>query len=98
MSVSQFTVQANDGAKLQVWLLGGQDTSKPLLIALHSAPGMSSHAETEAAFGFLATKYRVLVYDCRGSGDSDSTAPLTNSRWIADVDELRYVCRCSSPF
>ncbi len=90
---TQSFVTLSDGAKVLVRLLGDSEDShhKPLLIALHGAPGLSSHVEPENSFGFLASRFRVLVYDARGSGESDITTPLTNERWIADLDELRYV-------
>ncbi|KAF0319578.1 proline iminopeptidase [Colletotrichum asianum] len=78
-----------DGASVQVKLLGVTDKTKPLLIALHGAPGLSDHREPESSFGFLASKLRVLVYDARGSGESDLKPPYTDARWVADVDELR---------
>ena len=84
-------VELSDGAKLRVRLLGSEDTRKPVLIALHGAPGASSHVETEAAYTFLEGRFRVLVYDARGSGVSDLKGPFTDERWIADVDELRWV-------
>ena len=89
MSVQQSTVTLSDGAKLLVRLHGGDDKSKPLIIVLHGAPGLSSHLEPEASFSFLASRFRVLVYDARGSGESDYKAPFTDEQWIADVDELR---------
>lgn len=90
MACVDTTVQLSDGAKLRVRMLGSEDTGKPLLIALHGAPGASSHVETEAAYGFLTDRFRVLVYDARGSGGSDLMGPFTDERWIADVDELRW--------
>ncbi|KAI8314037.1 Proline iminopeptidase [Colletotrichum sp. SAR11_59] len=78
-----------DGASVQVKLLGVTDKTKPLLIALHGAPGLSDHREPESSFGFLASNFRVLVYDARGSGESDLKPPYTDARWVADVDELR---------
>ena len=84
-------VQLSDGAELRVRLLGSEDKQKSLLIALHGAPGASSHVESEAAYGFLADRFRVLVYDARGSGVSDLKGPFTDERWISDVDELRLV-------
>lgn len=89
MSSSGTEVELSDGAKVKVWLLGGEDKTKPLLIALHGAPGLSSHTEPEGSFSFLTPRFRVLVYDARGSGESEDKGPLTNERWIADADELR---------
>lgn len=95
MACVDTNVQLSDGARVRARVLGSQDAQKPLLIALHGAPGASSHVETEAAYGFLADRFRVLVYDARGSGSSDLKGPFTDERWIADVDELRWV-RCPS--
>jgi proline iminopeptidase len=83
------TVTLSDGAKIQVWLLGDNTKSKPLAIALHGGPGLSSHFEPENSFSFLTSRFRVLVYDARGSGESDAKGPLTDERWVADVDEIR---------
>lgn len=91
MSSIHSTVRLSDGAKIKVWLLGGADKAKPLVIVLHGAPGFSTHAEPEASFGFLATRFRVLVYDARGSGESDLQGPYTDDRWATDVEELRCV-------
>ncbi|KAF8860837.1 alpha/beta hydrolase fold protein [Acephala macrosclerotiorum] len=82
-------VVLSDGAKLHVKVLGDNSPNKPLLIALHGAPGLSTHTEPEATFAFLSTKFRVVVYDARGSGISDLKPPYTNERWIEDVDEIR---------
>ncbi|EQB45177.1 hypothetical protein CGLO_15985 [Colletotrichum gloeosporioides Cg-14] len=82
-------VKLSDGASVQVKLLGNTDKTKPLLIVLHGAPGLSDHREPESSFGFLASDFRVLVYDARGSGESDLKPPYTDARWVADVDELR---------
>lgn len=95
MVATQATVTLSDGARLVVRLLGDSgDRSKPLLIALHGAPGLSSHLEAQSTFSFLTPRFRVLVYDARGSGESDLQPPFTDERWIADIDELRsVVCR-----
>lgn len=86
----QSIVTLSDGAEVLVRLLDeSPDSSKPLLIALHGAPGLSSHIEPENSFGFLASRFRVLVYDARGSGESDLKTPFTDERWIADLDEIR---------
>jgi len=96
----QASVTLSDGATLQVKLLGADDQTKPLLIALHGAQGVSDHREPLRSFGFLSSRFRLLVYDARGSGRSDDKEPFTHQRWAADVDELRYALHsallCSS--
>ena len=81
----------SDGANLHVKVLGDSSTSKPVLIALHGAPGFSDHTEPETTFGFLADYLKVIVYDARGSGVSELMPPYTNEQWISDVDEIRRV-------
>jgi proline iminopeptidase len=84
------TVQMEDGVNLHIKVIGDEpNTSKPLFIALHGAPGLSTHAEPEAAFSFLSDTFRVLVFDARGSGASDMTGPYTHDRWIKDIENLR---------
>jgi proline iminopeptidase len=82
-------VLMSDGASLHVKVLGNSPSTKPLLIALHGAPGLSTHAEPEATFGFLQSQFKIILYDARGSGISDLKQPYTNDRWVQDVDELR---------
>lgn len=82
-------VSMSDGATLHVKLLGGNSNSKPWLIALHGAPGLSTHTEPETTFAFLESTFRIIVYDARGSGSSSKQFPYTNERWVQDLDELR---------
>ncbi|EXJ79498.1 hypothetical protein A1O1_08762 [Capronia coronata CBS 617.96] len=83
-------VEMEDGCRLYVKILGDDWTrSKPLLISLHGAPGLSTHAEPEASYTFLSDAFRVLVYDARGSGASSHTGPYTHERWIKDIENLR---------
>ncbi|KAL1890444.1 hypothetical protein Sste5346_008272 [Sporothrix stenoceras] len=90
-STSTTMVPMDDGARLFVKILGGPitNTAKPLLIALHGAPGLISHRDSEATFSFLAPRYRVIAYDARGSGASDQTPPYTHAQWIRDIEALR---------
>lgn len=91
------TVQMDDGVRLHVKLIGDDATAsaatkkKPLLIALHGAPGLLTHAEPEGSYAHLAgPALRVLVFDARGSGKSDLVGPYSHERWIRDIESLRY--------
>lgn len=83
-------LQMDDGARLHVKVLGEDlGRTKPLLIALHGAPGLSTLAEPELSYSFLSANFRVLVFDARGSGASDLTGPYSHDRWIKDIEALR---------
>ncbi|KAJ7159296.1 alpha/beta hydrolase fold protein [Mycena crocata] len=91
MSTRAQQFQLSDGANIVVKVLG-DGPGKPLLIVHHGAPGLSTHTEPEASFGFLADTFRIIVYDARGSGASDLQPPYTHARclqWVADIEELR---------
>lgn len=81
-------VALSDGASLNVRFIAGVNDARPLVIALHGGPGGGNLNGT--GFEFLADRYRVLLYDARGSGKSDVQGPFTHERWAADLDELRY--------
>lgn len=76
-----------NGNTLAVEVLGPADA--PVLIAHHGAPGLGSRAEPRASFGRLADTYRVVVFDARGSGQSEGKGPFTHEQWAADIDGLR---------
>ena len=83
-------VKMEDGVTLHVKILGDDSTkTKPLLISLHGAPGLSTHLEPEASYACLSDTFRVMVYDARGSGASDHVGPFTHDRWIKDIENLR---------
>lgn len=79
-------VDINDN-RLNVEVMGPDDA--PLIIVHHGAPGLGSMAEPRASFGPLADTYRVLVFDARGSGQSEGSGALTHEQWAADVEALR---------
>ncbi|CZR40252.1 uncharacterized protein FPRO_05152 [Fusarium proliferatum ET1] len=85
MSEFYTQVQLSDGVKLNVCILGAENKSKPLVISLHGAPGLSSHTGIKEDFKFLADRFRVLVYDLRGSGDSEVKGPFIDEQaWVGD--------------
>jgi predicted alpha/beta-fold hydrolase len=87
------TVRMDDGVNIHAKLFGDDSSTlaKPLLIALHGAPGVFTHAEPETSFGHLSPIFRVLVFDARGSGASDMIGPYTHERWMKDIENLRYI-------
>lgn len=76
-----------NGNKLAVEVLGRDDA--PVLIAHHGAPGLGTRAGPRASFGSLADRFRVLVFDARGSGESEGNPPFTHEQWADDVEGLR---------
>ena len=74
-----------NGARLRVDVQG----EGPTIIAHHGAPGLGTHATPKRAFAPLADAYRIVTFDARGSGESDTTPPFTHAQWVADVDALR---------
>lgn len=76
-----------NGNRLAVEVLGREDA--PVLIAHHGAPGLGSRAEPRASFGRLADTYRVVVFDARGSGQSEGKGTFSHEQWAADIDALR---------
>lgn len=76
-----------NGNRLAVEVLGPEGA--PVIIAHHGAPGLGSRAEPRASFGRLADEYRVVVFDARGSGESEGSGELSHDQWAADIDGLR---------
>lgn len=76
-----------NGNELAVEVLGPEDA--PVIITHHGAPGLGSRAEPRASFGRLADEYRVVVFDARGSGQSEGNGTFSHEQWAADIDGLR---------
>ena len=76
-----------NGNELAVEVFG--DEGAPVLIAHHGAPGLGSRAEPRATFEPFADTFRVVVFDARGSGESEGDPPFTHEQWVADVEGLR---------
>jgi proline iminopeptidase len=69
-----------NGNKLYYEVLGERNTQA--ILCFHGAPGMSSHREPKASWGRLADRYKVVVQDQRGSGQSGLTPPFTHKQWV----------------
>ncbi|MGO4689431.1 alpha/beta fold hydrolase [Glaciibacter sp. 2TAF33] len=76
-----------NGNELAVEVLGPEGA--PVIITHHGAPGLGSRAEPRASFGRLADEYRVVVFDARGSGQSEGSGTFSHEQWAADIDGLR---------
>lgn len=76
-----------NGNNLAVEVLGPEGA--PVVLTHHGAPGLGSRAEPRASFGRLADEYRVVVFDARGSGESEGAGVLSHEQWAADLDGLR---------
>ncbi|MGI5150253.1 alpha/beta fold hydrolase [Plantactinospora sp. CA-294935] len=76
-----------NGAELVVEAFGPVDA--PAMIVHHGAPGLGSRSEPKRSFGPFADRYRVIVFDARGSGESSDDEPFTHAQWVADVDAIR---------
>jgi proline iminopeptidase len=76
-----------NGNRLLVETLGPEGA--PVLVAHHGAPGLSSHAEPRDSFGRLADTFRVVLFDARGSGESEGNPPFSHEQWADDVEGLR---------
>jgi proline iminopeptidase len=76
-----------NGNELAVEVFG--DEGAPVLIAHHGAPGLGSRAEPRATYEPFADTFQVVVFDARGSGESEGNPPFTHEQWVADVDGLR---------
>ncbi|KAK5699577.1 hypothetical protein LTR97_005706 [Elasticomyces elasticus] len=81
-------VRMSDGVVLKAKIIGN-DSTKVLLLAPHGGPGLSTYKEPEAAYSAFSDKFRILLFDARGSGQSDKKGPLTHARWVDDMEELR---------
>lgn len=86
-ATTEATMVEINGNRLAVEVLGPEGA--PVLIAHHGAPGLGSRAEPRASFGRLADTYRVLVFDARGSGQSEGKGTFSHEQWAADIDGLR---------
>jgi proline iminopeptidase len=76
-----------NGNPLYYEVLGEQNAQA--ILCFHGAPGMSSHGEPKAAWGRLADRYKVVIQDQRGSGQSGLNPPFTHRQWVEDADALR---------
>jgi proline iminopeptidase len=77
-----------NGNRLEIEMLG-DDPALPVMIVHHGAPGLGSRAEPRSGYGAFRDRFRVVVFDARGSGESEGKPPFTHAQWVADLDAIR---------
>ena len=77
-----------NGNQLEIEVLG-DGPALPVMIVHHGAPGLGSRAEPKNGYGAFRDRFRVVVFDARGSGASEGRPPFTHAQWVADVDAIR---------
>lgn len=77
-----------NGCSLKVVDRGPKEAPLSIL-AHHGAPGVGSHASPLRAYEALTDTYRLVVYDARGSGESEDVPPYTHEQWTADIEAVR---------
>ncbi len=81
----QVEINAN---QLEIEVLS-DDPALPVMIVHHGAPGLGSRDEPKRGYGAFRDRFRVVVFDARGSGTSEGRPPFTHDQWVADVDAIR---------
>jgi proline iminopeptidase len=77
-----------NGNHLEIEVLG-DDPALPVMIVHHGAPGLGSRDEPKRGYGAFRDRCRVVVFDARGSGESEGRPPFTHAQWVADLDAIR---------
>ncbi|PZA06321.1 MULTISPECIES: alpha/beta fold hydrolase [unclassified Meiothermus] len=58
-------------------------------VTLHGGPGMGSRKGDWTAFQPLTDTFRLISYDQRGNGESESREPYSHEQFVADLEALR---------
>lgn len=77
----EFEVTTEDNCRL--WACESGQTHGPVFVVLHGGPGLADY--TEPIADQLADHGRVIRFDQRGCGESDSTGPYTLAQAVSDV-------------
>ncbi|MFZ3590445.1 alpha/beta fold hydrolase [Bacillus sp. DJP31] len=62
---------------------------KETILFIHGGPGLGDCRGDVLSFAPLASTYRLVFIDMRGSGRSQDVAPYTHDQWVEDINELR---------
>lgn len=76
-----------NGCNLYYEVLGEENTET--IFFIHGAPGLGDCRNDMKAFSTLASDYKLVFLDMRGSGRSEDVPPYTHEQWTADIEELK---------
>jgi proline iminopeptidase len=76
-----------NGCKLYYEILG--EENKDTIFFIHGGPGLGDCRGDVLSFAPLASDYRLVFIDMRGSGRSEDVGPFSHDQWVEDINELR---------
>lgn len=76
-----------NGCNLYYEVLG--EENKETIFFIHGGPGLGDCRGDILSFSPLASIYRLVFIDMRGSGRSGDVGPFTHDQWVEDINELR---------
>src|SRR5699024_8914433 len=65
------------------------ENNKETIFFIHGAPGLGDCRSDIQSFKSLASEFKLVFLDMRGSGRSEDKPPYTHEQWTADIDRLR---------
>lgn len=76
-----------NGCKIYYEIHGNENGET--IFFIHGGPGMGDCRSDIQAFSPLGDEYRLVFFDMRGSGRSETKPPFTHEQWVSDIDEIR---------
>jgi proline iminopeptidase len=76
-----------NGCQLYYEVLGEENNET--LFFIHGGPGLGDCRGDVLSFAPLASDFRLVFLDMRGSGRSEDVPPYTHDQWVEDINELR---------
>jgi len=66
----------------------GEENGKTIFF-IHGGPGLGDCRGDVLSFSSLASEFRLVFLDMRGSGRSENIPPFTHEQWVEDINGLR---------
>ncbi len=78
-----------NGCNIYYEIHGADHHNQGTIFFIHGGPGLGDCRGDVLSFAALASKYRLVFLDMRGSGRSEDVPPYTHEQWVEDINELR---------